>query len=155
MDILDDEILQLWKLLHQNEVEYILVGGFAVNFHGYQRFTGDLDIWIKDTIVNRKKLRTAMEVLSGMDYEAVETMQFIPGWSAISLPSGFTFDIMTQLSGFPQEKFDECCQLASTAVLYDIPVKFLHYNQLIEAKKAAGRPKDLPDIEELEKLKKT
>lgn len=50
-------------------------------------------------------------------------------------------------------RFDECFQLAPTALIDDVPVKFLHINQLIEAKKASGRPKDLIDIAELEKIR--
>lgn len=48
MDIFDEEILNFWKALEEFSVKYILVGGFAINLHGYQRFTGDLDIWLKD-----------------------------------------------------------------------------------------------------------
>jgi hypothetical protein len=80
-------------------------------------------------------------------------MQFIPGWSAISLPSGFQMDIMTFLSGFPAESFDECYEKASVALIHGAQVRFLHFNQLLESKKAAARPKDLIDIEELKKLR--
>lgn len=59
MDIFDENILGLWKALADNEVKYILIGGYAINFHGYQRFTGDLDIWLYDTLDNRKAIRKA------------------------------------------------------------------------------------------------
>jgi len=54
VDIFDEEILKFWKALQDNNVEYIMVGGYATNLHGYQRFTGDLDIWRKDTLENRQ-----------------------------------------------------------------------------------------------------
>ena len=57
---------------------------------------------------------------------------------------------MTSLSGFPAESFDNCYSVSPSAVIENIPVKFLHINQLIEAKKASGRTKDLLDVEELE-----
>ncbi len=44
MNVFDEEILNFWKALQDNHVEYILVGGYAINLHGYQRFTGDLDL---------------------------------------------------------------------------------------------------------------
>lgn len=44
MDIFDDYFLELWRVLEKNGVRYILVGGFAINFHGYQRHTGDIDL---------------------------------------------------------------------------------------------------------------
>ena len=154
MDILDDEILNLWILLHKYDVSYITVGGFATNLHGFQRTTGDLDIWIKDTLENRKKLRSTLNELGIGDFKSVETTQFLPGWSTIHLSSGFELDLMTSLKGFEQSTFEECFKIAPTAYIYDIPVKFLHLNQLIEAKKSSARPKDLLDVIELEKLRK-
>jgi len=153
MDVLDEEILTLWRLLHKNNVQYILVGGFAINLHGYQRTTGDLDVWIKDSIENRIKLRTTLMDLGIGDFPGLETTQFLPGWSTINLVSGFELDIMTSLKGFEQNSFDDCAKIAPTAFIYDIPIKFLHLNQLIEAKKSSARPKDLLDVIELEKIK--
>ena len=59
MDIFDVEIVKFWRSLQQNGVKFIMIGGFATNLHGYQRFTGDMDIWIEDTPENRKHLRKA------------------------------------------------------------------------------------------------
>ncbi|MBN8786025.1 MAG: hypothetical protein J0I84_02985 [Terrimonas sp.] len=57
MDIFDEVILNFWRALQNNAVRYIMVGGYATNLHGYQRFTGDIDIWIEDTPLNRQRLR--------------------------------------------------------------------------------------------------
>lgn len=153
MDVLDDEILSLWKLLDKNYVQYIMVGGFATNLHGFQRMTGDMDLWIKDTLENRKALRKVLIELEIGDFESIETSQLIPGWSTINLNSGFELDIMTSLKGFEQQSFDECYEISPTALILNIPVKFLHINHLIQAKKASARPKDLIDIIELEKIR--
>jgi hypothetical protein len=153
MDVLDEEILNLWKLLSENEVKYIMVGGFATNLHGFQRTTGDMDLWIKDSLENRKKLRKVLKELEIGDFESVETVDFIPGWSTINLNSGFELDIMTSLKGLIQESFDECYEIAPLAMILEIPVKFLHINDLIRAKKASARPKDLIDVIELEKIR--
>lgn len=154
MDIYDEEILNLWKLLNQNEVKFIVVGGFAVNMHGISRFTADLDIWIKDTSENRKSLRKSLFQAKMGDIEAIATTQFIPGWTSLNLPSGFELDIMTFLKGFAQERFDECYNQATVADVHGVPVRFFHINQLIEAKKAVARPQDILDAEELEKIRK-
>ncbi|MBA2610683.1 MAG: hypothetical protein H0U95_01840 [Bacteroidetes bacterium] len=69
------------------------------------------------------------------DFENIETTPFIHGFTSIKLNSGFELDIMTFLKGFAQEKFDECYKIAPTAMIEEIPVKFLHITQLIEAKK--------------------
>lgn len=155
MEILDDEILQLWRRFNKHSVLYLMVGGFATALHGFNRATQDLDIWIKDTPENRKALRKVLQELEIGDLEGIETTQFIPGYTSILLNSGFELDIMTFLKGFDQVKFDECYQLAPTALIDDIPVKFMHINQLIEAKKISGRPKDLMDVEELEKIRRS
>jgi hypothetical protein len=154
VDILDNEILQLWSLLEKNKTIYLMVGGFATTLHGFNRNTEDIDIWIKDTIENRVALRNTLKELGVGDFESIETTQFIPGNTSIILNSGFELDIMTSLNGFEQVAFDDCYKMAPTAIIEEIPVKFLHINHLIQAKRATGRSKDLLDIDELEKIKK-
>lgn len=56
-----------------------MVGGMAVNLHGYQRVTGDLDLFLDDTSENRKQLRTALAEYGIGNFQSVETMQFVPG----------------------------------------------------------------------------
>jgi len=153
MDILDEGLLNLWRNLHHFNVKYIMVGGFATNLHGFSRTTADCDIWIEDSVINRKNLRSALEKNEGIPFDSIERMEFVPGWSSIQLNAGLSLDIMTYLKGFPQSSFEECYTQSSIAVIYDLPLHFLHLNSLIEAKKQAGRPKDLIDIIELEKIK--
>lgn len=152
MDILDKDLLHLWKTLSNHNVRYIMVGGFAVNLHGYQRFTGDVDLWIEDTLNNRKNLRNAFIDLELGDNEALETMTFIAGWTDFKF-SDMTIDIMSNLKGLENISFEECYQASSKAEIEDIEVPFLHINHLIKAKKAADRPKDRLDIIELEKIR--
>ena len=76
MDIFDEEIIKFWKALNDNNVRYILVGGFATNLHGYQRFTADMDIWIENIFENRKNLRSAFNQADMGDFPMLETMQF-------------------------------------------------------------------------------
>jgi len=154
MDTGDEDIIVFWKLLYKYQVEYIMVGGFAAILHGTNRVTEDVDIWIKDTLENRKKFRAVFKEMGFGDYVQFETMQFIPGWTTLYISSGIELDVMTSLKGFEQEKFDYCYDTAYTAMIDEVPVRFLHINQLIEAKKAAGREKDLLDVAELEKIRK-
>jgi hypothetical protein len=154
MDILDEDILSLWRCLHANEVRYIMIGGFATNLHGYNRTTGDIDLWIDDTLTNRKNLRKSLLDQGSGDYDVIETMQFIPGWTDFQLNFGFKLDVMTSVKGLESIGFEECYKYAVVAAIENIEVRFLHLNHLITCKKATGRPKDLLDIEELEKIKK-
>ncbi len=154
MDILDDEILSLWKAFHNRSFRYIMVGDFATNLNGFSRTTADLDIWILDTIENRKILRQCLNDIEAGDYPFLESSELVPGWTSIKLASGFELDIMTYIAGFKQERFQEIEELSPIAIIEEIPIKFIHINQLIEAKKASGRPRDLIDVEELEKIRK-
>ena len=154
MDVFDQDIISLWNCLHKNEVRYIMIGGFAINLHGYNRSTKDIDIWIDDTLVNRKRLRTALKEQGSGDYSTIETMDFIPGWTDFQLNMGFKLDIMTSVKGLEKIGFEACFNYAIVAEIEGSLVRFLQYNHLITCKKAAGRPQDLIDIEELEKIRK-
>lgn len=153
MDIFDEEVLSLWKAFNQNDFQYIMVGGFATNLNGFSRTTADLDVWFKDTLENRASLRRSLEQIELGDFPQVERMDFVPGWSSIRLNSGMDLDLMTYIKGFEQEIFDECFMSASTAIIFEIPIKFLHINHLIASKKACDRPKDRIDVLELERIK--
>jgi len=153
VDIFDEEVLSLWKAFNQNDFQYIMVGGFATNLNGFSRTTADLDVWFKDTLENRASLRRSLEQIELGDFPQVERMDFVRGWSSIRLNSGMDLDLMTYIKGFEQEIFDECFMSASTAIIFEIPIKFLHINHLIASKKACDRPKDRIDVLELERIK--
>ena len=153
MEILDQDLLNLWKNLNEFQVKYIMVGGFATNLHGFSRTTADCDIWIEDSSTNRKNLRLALEQTEGDSFDYIERMDFVPGWTSIKLSLGLDLDIMTYLKGFPSESFELCFNESSIAEIYGLSIHFLHINHLIEAKKQAGRSKDLIDVIELEKIR--
>ena len=149
-----DEIFIIWNYLKENDVRYITIGGFAVNIYGYNRNTGDLDILIDDSIDNRRKLRKAFKEIGIGDFEAIETMQFIPGWTDFTLSFGLRLDVMTSIKGLEETPFEELYDAATVVLLGGVEVKFIDYENLIKAKKACNRPKDQLDIEELNKLNK-
>ena len=92
MDLMDEGLLQFWRILNKNEVHYIMVGGFAVNMHGFIRATRDADIWLFDKIENRKKLRQAFKELNYGDYPSLETVLFVPGWTTFYIENGIELD---------------------------------------------------------------
>ena len=57
MEIMDEHLLKFWQSLNHLGINYIMVGGVAVNLHGYSRVTKDIDVWIEDTKDNRKAIR--------------------------------------------------------------------------------------------------
>jgi len=153
MDVQDEELLRFWEYLSSYKVRYIMIGGFATRFHGFNRTTDDLDIWLEDTTVNRQNLRNVFKALGYGDMPAIETMEFVAGWTSINI-GNIKLDILTSMKGLENMSFEECLGHASIANLDNIEIPFLHINQLILNKKTVNRPKDQIDVIELEKIKK-
>ena len=153
MDLFDAAFLDFWKTLSEHKVRYILVGGFATNFHGYQRYTGDVDLYIDDTPQNRKRFRAAYAAYGMGDFEIFETTPFVPGWVDFPLMNGVRLDIMSSLKGV-DETFEECLKMAPILQIDGLEVPVLHLNHLIANKKVVNRSKDQLDVIELEKIKK-
>ncbi len=151
---MNSQIIEIWKYFSLNKVKYLTIGGFAVNIYGYGRNTGDIDIFIEDSIENRENLREALKQLGIGDFENIKTMQFIPGWTDITLNFNLRLDIMTSVKGLENNNFQELLEKAYVTEISGVPVYFLDYDNLIIAKKASNRPKDQLDIEELEKINK-
>lgn len=147
-----EQIFEIWKYFKEHDVRYITIGGFAVNIYGYTRNTGDIDILIDDTLDNRRNLRKAFRDIGIGDFETIETMDFIPGWTDFSLNFGLRLDIMTTVKGLENKSFQELFDEATIVLLGGVEVRFIDYDSLIIAKKASNRPKDQLDIEELNKL---
>lgn len=131
------------------EVEYILVGGYLVILHGYNRTTGDLDLWVNPTMENYLKIIKAFSFF-GLPTEAISLDEFLDtvknevftfGVSPVSI------DILTSVKGLVfQEAFE---QSAWYELEENLSVRGLSKSDLIKAKMASGRNKDLDDIENL------
>jgi len=146
----DPEHLDFLKLLNQYQVEYMVIGGHAVNFYGYNRSTGDLDVWINKGKGNKESLIKAIldfgyNTDQLEDFPANELMMF-------SLGSKSTFghiEITNQIAGL---RFTDAFLNKKNEVFEEIPINLIDYQDLLKTKKAAGRFKDLDDIENLTKL---
>jgi len=154
MNILEEEPLKFLELLNKNEVKFIIVGGIAVNFYGYSRTTGDIDIWLEDTVGNREKLIHALIEFGVKGAEAFKDYPLVAGFAEILLDEGVYIDFMGSLKAFNQKDFISCYSSAETFLLEEkTPVKFLHINQLIEEKEKSNRPKDKDDLNMLKKIR--
>ena len=151
MDILDKNLLKFWSALNVQEVKYIMVGGFAVNMHGFSRATADIDVWIKDEPSNRVKFGNALSEF-GYEKSLWEKFQFVPGWSDIAIGAGIRLDIMTTMKGLESISFEEAEKYAAMAEIKGVLVPFLHINHLIANKNAINRSKDQLDVIELKKI---
>ena len=138
------------QTLNDNNVEYLLVGGYSVIFHGHSRTTGDMDIWVRKEKSNYQKLLNAF-VQFGMPVFDMTEENFLhhKTWDVFTFGSSpVSIDIMTKVKGLD---FDECYKIAQEFNDDGLKIKLVHFNHLIAAKKAAGRPKDIDDINNLTK----
>ena len=131
-----------------------MVGDFATYFHGFSHPKDILDIWLEDTLDNRKNLRAAFKALGYGDVKSIETMEFVPGWTSFYVGSSIELDIMTHMKGLEDMTFSDCHEQASVVDIDGVNIPFLHINQLIRNKKSVNRPKDQIDVVELEKIRK-
>jgi hypothetical protein len=132
--------------LNEKQVEYLVVGGYAVAFHGYPRYTGDIDIWIAISKENAEKV---MQVLKdfGFGSLAISEEDFLKQDLVIQLGyEPIRIDILTSLTAL---SFAECYDCAVLANLDDLLVKFINLENLKKNKLATGRQKDLGDVENL------
>lgn len=147
-NIFSQDFRDFLSALNNNQVEYLLVGGYAVILHGYPRATGDMDIWVNRTKENYQKLTKAflefrmpmfdMTEDRFLNHTEIDVFRF--GRKPVAI------DIMTKMGNL---NFNECIPFATEYTDDGLIIKVVHYNHLIQAKKASGRYKDLNDIENL------
>jgi hypothetical protein len=135
------------ELLNANKVEYFVVGAHALAFHGFPRFTGDLDILVKPDKENARRLLKALGEFGFGSLQLTED-DFCGPDAVVQL--GYPpvrIDILTTLTGVT---WDQIQSGKSTGTLASVPVLYLGKQELILNKKTLGRKKDLADIEGLE-----
>lgn len=147
MALLNKDFRDFIEALNQRKVEYVLVGGYAVIMRGHTRTTGDMDVWVNATAPNFQRLLMAFSDF-GIPTTAISQNAFLNGPMdvfAFGRPPS-AIEIMTDVKGL---SFGETFK---TAQWYDdegLPVRVIHINQLRQAKRAAGRYKDLDDLQHL------
>lgn len=136
------------------DVRLLLIGGGAVNFHGYQRQSPDIDFWIEPTESNFTRLAKALRAI-GYDVDrfpdpVLQAEQNI----SLKMSPGLDVEVITFLR--PGFTFDEGWERAVQVELAGRPgasVRVLSFNDLLESKLRAARPKDLLDVQELKRRK--
>jgi len=151
MSLILEKYHQILSLLIENEVEFIVVGGYAVILHGYIRTTGDLDIWLKPDNQNKANLIKALEKFGitseSRNQVANEDFQQPLAFNMGEFPEQIEF--MTFISGL---NFDEANENKIFTQIENQAIPFLNLDHLILSKMSAGRLKDLADVEELQKI---
>ena len=148
---LDKDFKEFVELLNEHEVQYLVIGGYAVNFYGYPRYTKDIDFWLWMTKDNIDKLLKAIKSF-GFGSLNLEIEDFMSPENIIQLGNEpYRIDLLVDVEGV---EFSECFSRKTDAVLDGVIINFLALEDLITAKKKAGRLQDLADAEQLEKIKK-
>jgi hypothetical protein len=143
---MEDEYLNLLRLFHAEGVEYVIVGGYAVIAHGFPRTTGDLDILVRPTPANARRVLRALEHY-GYTQGEFEENDFLTTPNFLSFASnGVWIDLMTELLGVT---FEECVAGCLDLTFSAVPVRYLGLAALRTAKRASGRPQDLRDLDNL------
>jgi hypothetical protein len=145
MITLPKDFKEFIELLNNNKVRYLIIGGYAVVYHGYVRSTNDIDIWIDISEANIERLLSALDEFgfSALNFKKTDFMpnQIIQ----LGYPPN-RIDIITSPAGV---SFDECYASKEQVELEMISVNFIDLKNLLKSKKAANRTRDLADIEEL------
>ncbi len=134
------------RLLAEHRVDYLLVGGYAVGYHGYPRVTGDIDVWVRPTPENADRV-VATLVAFGFGVAALSPDLFTAPDSLVrmGLPPN-RIEVLTSISGVT---FDTCWPNRVEDVWDSVPVCVLGLDDLKTNKRASGRAKDLADLDEL------
>jgi hypothetical protein len=134
------------RLLADHRVEYLLVGGYAVAYHGYPRATADMDIWIAVNPQNAHKLVAALKDF-GFDTSELSPELFLEEGHIVRIGmQPMRIEIMTSATGV---KFDECYKTRVVDELDGVTTHIIDLDHLKINKKALGRYKDLADVENL------
>lgn len=136
----------LLKLFNDHGVEYLIVGGYALAFYGAPRFTGDLDIFIRSTPENARKVLDALRDF-GFQFPNLTLDDFQNPNKVVQLGvPPVRIDLITSISGVSWED----AQGHKAAGMYgDIPTAYIGRDEFVKNKHATGRKKDMADLEAL------
>ena len=143
---LPQDFKEFLRLLNAYQVEYLLIGGYAVGYFGYPRATAGMDIWVAINPVNAEKIVAALEEF-GFNLPDLSPELFLKEWQIIRLGiPPVRIEISTTISGVD---FSECYSEKVIGELDGEQVNLISLNHLKINKKASGRHQDLADLENL------
>lgn len=151
------DMRRLFRALHDAQVDFVLIGGVAARAHGSARVTQDIDICYSRTAANLERLVAALKPLKPYLRGAPPGLPF--DWSVETLRAGLNFTLTTKagdLDLFGEVmgggRYEDLETHTIVAEIYDRPTRILDVPWLIRTKRAAGRPRDLEVIAELQAL---
>jgi hypothetical protein len=150
----DDKVQQFIELSNKHDVKMLMVGGGAVNFHGYQRHSADVDFWIDLRKENLNQLKKALTEMGYAFDDFPEEVKQAEQNISIKISPMQEIELITRFN--PGKTFDEAFASAEITMLNGLEVakyRVLSYEDLINSKVKSNRPKDLLDIQQLKQLR--
>jgi hypothetical protein len=145
---LANDYKEFLRLFRAHSVEYLLIGGWAVGYHGYPRATYDLDVWIATSPANANRVVKAVSEF-GFSGPELSADLFLKEDQIVRMGvEPVRIEVMTSISGV---EFDECYREKLDTTLNDVAVNLINLRHLKINKQASGRLKDLADLEGLSK----
>jgi predicted nucleotidyltransferase len=147
---LDQDFKEFIELLNAHKVRYMVVGGYAVAYHGYLRFTGDIDVWVEVSQENASLLVQVMREFGfGKMYREAD---FLALGGIIQLGvAPVRIDILNDIDGVT---FADCYDACEAATWDGVEVNFISLEDLRKNKSSTGRRKDVADLRNLSKVKR-
>jgi predicted nucleotidyltransferase len=151
MDINESFYIDFLKILNDYKVRYLLIGGYAVNLHGYSRYTGDLDIWSDPSRENSERLISVIDKF-GFDTEILKGRDLL-NESPIKLTEDILkIEILSSLvGGFT---FEEAYGRSLEIDIEGLKFRLISFQDLIANKEKSMRMKDATDVYYLKEIKK-
>ena len=142
-----DDFEEFLRLLNDHQVEYVIVGGYAVAYHGYVRVTKGLGILYRNSPANIERLRDALNS-SGFDAASLDDVAFSEQGRIIRMGSSpVMIELINTITGLT---FDQAWTDRVEGQYGRVRACYLSKANLIVNKRAAGRPQDMADCAELE-----
>lgn len=146
MERLDTNFADFLRSLNRHGVEYLVVGGYAVGYHGFVRATGDLDVFVGISGKNARNLVNAFRDF-GFDVPELSEATFMEKGRIVRIGvPPLRLEVMNEISGV---SFAECHVRRIEETIDGVRINFIDREMLLTNKRSAGRPKDLADIDAL------
>ncbi|MGM0622115.1 MAG: DUF6036 family nucleotidyltransferase [Bacteroidota bacterium] len=146
-----DRVKRFIECAQKNSLEILLVGGGAVNFHGYQRHSADIDFWINATSDNMHNLLKTLQDLGYDIHKIPEPVQKKEQNISLKISPVFELELITQFN--PGKSFEEAFSDSETVEKEGLKYHVINFNDLIQSKITSPRPKDKLDVEELQRIR--